>query len=72
LKIAKGDANDTFDGKCESLSALAVHLSKLLHEREENFVVVFDSVDLQREAPPTLFAALGRLGELVGSRTAIQ
>ena len=52
------------DGRCESLSSLAVILQRLL-EHTQKFVLVFDGIDKQREAPPTLLPALSRLGELV-------
>ena len=51
-------------GRCESLSVLAVHLQKLLEGRS-NFVLVFDGIDRQREAPPTLLQGLARLGDFV-------
>ncbi len=50
--------------RCESLSALAVQLQALLENRGR-FALVLDGVDKQREAPPTLFAALARFGEMV-------
>ena len=52
------------DGRCESLSALVVHLQRLLQDRVK-FVLVFDAIDRQREAPPTLLSGIGRLGEIV-------
>lgn len=63
------------NGRCENLSALAVQLQRLLstegfneeevEEGKAKFVLVFDGVDRQREAPPTLLPALARLGEIV-------
>ncbi|KAI9798461.1 MAG: hypothetical protein M1825_005341 [Sarcosagium campestre] len=50
--------------KCENLAALAVHLQRLL-SGVRKFILVFDGVDRQREAPSTLLPALARLGELV-------
>lgn len=50
--------------RCENISALLVHLQRLLEGRER-FVLVFDGVDRQRESPPTLLPALARLGEVV-------
>ncbi|OJD28642.1 male sterility protein [Diplodia corticola] len=50
--------------RCENLSALFVQLQRLLHGTPR-FVLVFDGVDKQREAPPTLLPALARLGEHV-------
>ena len=52
------------DGKCENISALAVQLQRLLVV-STGFVLVFDAIDKQREAHPTLLPALARLGELV-------
>jgi origin recognition complex subunit 5 len=59
------------------MSQLTVELSKmLLHppqqdQRHEHsrFVLVFDAIDRQREAPPTLLPALARLSEIVSSTT---
>ena len=50
--------------RCESLSAFTVQLQRLLEGREK-FVLVLDGVDRQRDAPPTLFPALARIGEVV-------
>ncbi|EEY17294.1 conserved hypothetical protein [Verticillium alfalfae VaMs.102] len=55
---------------CETTAQLAVELSKMLKGAESQpphsrFVLVFDSVDRQREAPHTLLPALARLPELV-------
>lgn len=55
-------------GKCENLNALASQLQELLQE-QSRFVLVYDAIDRQREAGPTLGPALARLGELV-SRSA--
>lgn len=56
--------NEDHGGRCENLSALTVHLQRLLRSKEK-FILVFDGVDRQREAPPTLLPALARLGEYV-------
>ncbi|KAF2207785.1 hypothetical protein CERZMDRAFT_102050 [Cercospora zeae-maydis SCOH1-5] len=58
-----GDA-ESHSGRCENISALAVHLEKLVG-KQEKFVLVLDGIDQQRDAPPTLLPALGRLGEVV-------
>lgn len=62
---------DEFVGRCETLSALTVELSKMLKyvDRGKNsrFVLVFDAIDRQKEAPPTLLPALARLSEIVCS-----
>jgi origin recognition complex subunit 5 len=59
-------------GRSDSLSQLVVELSRVLKswttsEEDEmrRFVLVFDSIDQQRDAPPTLLPALARLGEIV-------
>jgi origin recognition complex subunit 5 len=56
-------------GRCESLAALAVELSKMLKyvERPDgwHFVLVFDGIDRQRDAPATLLPGLARLSEMV-------
>jgi origin recognition complex subunit 5 len=51
-------------GRCENLSALQVHLERLL-ENQKKFTLVFDGIDQQREAPSTLIPALARFGETV-------
>lgn len=58
------EANDLLNGSCETVSVLAVQLKYLLAGKEK-FVLVFDGIDRQREAPPTLLPALARLGEIV-------
>jgi origin recognition complex subunit 5 len=55
-----------YNPRCENMSALVVHLQRLLKD-EPKFVLVFDGVDKQRDAPPTLLPALARLGECVWS-----
>lgn len=54
--------------RCEAISQLTVELSKMLKyaPRPDNFrfVLVLDSIDRQREAPPTLLPALARLSEI--------
>lgn len=57
-------------GRCETLASLTVELSKMLaydqhNEKESRFVLVFDGIDRQRDAPPTLLPALARLSEIV-------
>lgn len=68
----RGDEDDedigNYTGRCENISALAVHLQKLLDGRDK-FILVFDGIDKQREAPPTLLAALARIGETVSNLT---
>ena len=64
------DETEVYNGRCENLSALTVHLQRLL-KGQEKFVLVFDGVDKQREAPPTLLPALARLGEFVRGQPTI-
>lgn len=56
-------------GRCETLAALTVELSKMLkyldRGKDWRFVLVFDAIDRQREAPSTLLPALARLSEIV-------
>ncbi|KAI0884880.1 origin recognition complex subunit 5 C-terminus-domain-containing protein [Annulohypoxylon maeteangense] len=63
-------------GRCETLAALTVELTKLLtydqrHDKDWRFVLVFDGIDRQRDAPPTLLPALARLSELIPNLTTI-
>jgi origin recognition complex subunit 5 len=67
--------------RCESLAQLAVESKNLIEGRERRqdveeetnrrvkggrkFVLVFDGIDRQKEAQPTLLPALARMGELV-------
>ena len=55
---------DTVDGRCESISAFVVELLRLLGGRGR-FILVFDGIDHQRDAAPTLLPAIARLGEMV-------
>lgn len=52
------------DGRCENISAFRVELQHLL-EGKEKFILVFNGIDRQREAAPTLLPAIARLGEIV-------
>ena len=55
--------------RCENLSQLTHELSKMLkyapRPDDWRFVLVFDAIDRQREAPSTLLPALARLSEIV-------
>ena len=59
--------------RCETVSQLTVALSKMLKYAPRpdgfRFVLVFDRIDRQRDAPATLLPALGRLSEIVCSLT---
>ncbi|KAI1159553.1 origin recognition complex subunit 5 C-terminus-domain-containing protein [Nemania serpens] len=60
-------------GRCETLAALTAELSKMLKYVEGDvrprFVLAFDGIDRQRDAPPTLLPALARLSEIVRQKT---
>ncbi len=58
-----GEAEE-YNARCENLSTLIAHLQRLLKGRDK-LVLVFDGVDKQREAQPTLLPALARLEEFV-------
>ncbi len=66
--------------RCENLAQLAVEVGRLLDwssqrqdsdgasgNTESQFVLVFDGIDCQRDAPPTLLPALARLSETVSN-----
>ncbi|KAI9053967.1 hypothetical protein LZ554_002911 [Drepanopeziza brunnea f. sp. 'monogermtubi'] len=66
--------------RCENLSQLAVELQKFLdgwaasaedEVGKRRFVLVFDGIDRQRDAPPTLLPALARLGEIIPNLTTV-
>ncbi|KAL8977793.1 MAG: hypothetical protein Q9205_006480, partial [Flavoplaca limonia] len=64
VQEALGDSSPSIDGRCESISAFVVQMQRLL-EDQKKFILVFDNIDRQREAAPTLLPALARLGELI-------
>ncbi|KAI0192707.1 origin recognition complex subunit 5 C-terminus-domain-containing protein [Xylaria flabelliformis] len=72
-----GDAlqNGSTPGRCETLAALTAELTKLLkyaeRDAQSRFVLVFDGIDRQRDAPPTLLPALARLSEIIPNLTTI-
>ncbi|KAI0555687.1 origin recognition complex subunit Orc5 [Xylaria curta] len=72
-----GDAlqNGSTHGRCETLAALTAELTKLLkyaeRDAQSRFVLVFDGIDRQRDAPPTLLPALARLSEIIPNLTTI-
>ncbi|CAK7197744.1 hypothetical protein SEUCBS139899_000392 [Sporothrix eucalyptigena] len=61
--------------RCETLSQLTVELSNLLkygdHPQDRHFVLVFDAIDRQRDAPSTLLPGLARLPEVIPNLTII-
>ena len=58
------DILNELDGRCESISAFATQLQRICEGRGK-FILVFDRIDQQREALPTLISAIARLGEVV-------
>ena len=73
--VAQAVGYEGIIGRCENLSQLAVSLGRFLEQwntttrRRTRFVLVFDGIDRQRDAPPTLLPALARLGEIVSCLT---
>ncbi|KAI9814511.1 MAG: hypothetical protein M1826_002184 [Phylliscum demangeonii] len=69
----------SWSGRCENVSALAVCLQRLLATTRAGdddsgparFVVVFDGVDGQREAGPSLLPGLARLAETMPALTTV-
>ncbi|KAF2810873.1 uncharacterized protein BDZ99DRAFT_462173 [Mytilinidion resinicola] len=68
LDVVEASSEEKLDRKpyarCENISALSTHLQRLFEGREK-FTLVFDGIDKQREAPPTLLTALARFGESI-------
>ncbi|KAI9815708.1 MAG: hypothetical protein M1827_002104 [Pycnora praestabilis] len=66
--VVVASSEDAFDrltyGRCENISVLVVQLQRLL-QGTGRFILVFDGIDRQREAPPTLLPALARMGEII-------
>lgn len=66
-------------GRCENLAQLLVELSKMIEgwtgsndsDGQRRFVLIFDGIDKQRDAPPTLLPALARLAEIIPNLTTI-
>jgi hypothetical protein len=50
--------------RCENVNSLAVHLDRILRQLPK-LILVFDGIDKQREAAPTLTPGLVRLGSIV-------
>ncbi|KAK2624193.1 hypothetical protein QTJ16_006143 [Diplocarpon rosae] len=80
--VAKAVDSEDNVGRCENLSQLTVELGKLLdgwapsatadeQGGKQRFVLVFDGIDRQRDAPPTLLPALARLSEIIPNLTTI-
>lgn len=56
--------------RCENLAQLTVETGRMVESWLETnssrrLVLVFDGIDRQRDAPPTLLPALARMGEIV-------
>ncbi|CAF9937466.1 hypothetical protein IMSHALPRED_011149 [Imshaugia aleurites] len=58
------------DRRCESISAFVIELRRLL-DGKDKFILVFDGIDRQREAAPTLLPAIARLGEISPNLTTV-
>ena len=65
------DTHQIVDGRCENVSVLAVKLQQIL-AGQKKFVLVFDGIDQQREAPHTLLPAIARFGEIVRTHIGTQ
>ncbi|KAL8682382.1 MAG: hypothetical protein Q9186_001572 [Xanthomendoza sp. 1 TL-2023] len=70
VQNALGNTAPSIDGRCENISTYLVQLQRLLQGRKR-FILVFDNIDRQREAAPTLLSALARLGELIPNLTTV-
>lgn len=68
-KVAHALGLGSLASPCENLAQLTFELSRMLkyppQPERRNFVLVFDDIGRQREAPPTLLPALARLSETV-------
>jgi origin recognition complex subunit 5 len=68
-RVADAVAWQDVSPRCDSISQLTVHLSKVLlyttRPPEFHFILVLDAIDRLREASPSLLPALARLPELV-------
>ncbi|KAI0398929.1 origin recognition complex subunit Orc5 [Xylaria palmicola] len=73
--VADALQNGSVPGRCETLAALTAELTKLLgyggHDSRDQFALVFDGIDRQRDAPPTLLPALARLSEIIPNLTVV-
>ena len=72
--IAKATEWEGSVARCENLAQLVVEVERLLckwssssESEHKRFVLVFDGIDHQRDAPPSLLPALARLGEIVSN-----
>ncbi|PSR83126.1 origin recognition complex subunit 5 C-terminus-domain-containing protein [Coniella lustricola] len=74
-KVAEALGLGSSPSRCENLAHLTFELSKMLkydaQPQQRHFVLVFDEIDRQREAPPTLLPALARLSEIIPRLTTV-
>ncbi|KAL8811140.1 MAG: hypothetical protein Q9223_007595, partial [Gallowayella weberi] len=70
VQNALGNTSPSIDGRCENISTFVVQLQRLL-QGCKRFILVFDNIDRQREAAPTLLPTLARLGDLVPNLTTV-
>jgi origin recognition complex subunit 5 len=63
-KELNSEVESLVNSRCENLSALSAQLEQLL-QNQDKFVLVFDGIDRQKEAPPTLIPALARMAAAV-------
>ncbi|KAL2264407.1 hypothetical protein VTK26DRAFT_3294 [Humicola hyalothermophila] len=74
-KVADALDWDAAPSRCETVSQLTVELSKMLKYTPRpdgfRFVIVFDAIDRQRDAPYTLLPALARLSEIIPLLTTV-
>jgi origin recognition complex subunit 5 len=68
-KRSGSDSKPVAQVRCDSLNGLVNQLEKILHG-QPRLILVFDGIDRQREAPPTLMTALARFGSIVSVREA--
>ncbi|KAF3765954.1 hypothetical protein M406DRAFT_329799 [Cryphonectria parasitica EP155] len=74
-KVAGAVGFGSFAPRCENLAQLTFELSKMLkfapQPKGRHFVLVFDGIDRQKEAPPTLLPALARLSGIIPHLTTV-
>jgi hypothetical protein len=60
--------------RCENMAQLAVEIGRMVEawtslDRNRRLVLVFDGIDRQKDAPPTMMPALARLGDIVSCQS---
>jgi origin recognition complex subunit 5 len=63
-KLLGSDTNSLPHARCENLNVLVNQLERIL-QGKPRFILVFDGIDRQREAAPTLMPALARFASFV-------